>query len=133
IGVKDGRFYRTDEPSRGESYADILRRQRQEAVEVTQESKPGEESKKFAMQAFGAHFIEVRVDPDLGTVRVARVVSGIAAGRIINPKTAHSQAIGGMVGGLGMALLEHTVRDERNARVVTNNLADYRVPVHADI
>ena len=72
------------------------------------------------------------MDPDLGTVRVARVVSAIAAGRIINPKTAHSQAIGGVVGGIGMALLEGTVWDPRNARIVNANLADYHVPVNAD-
>jgi xanthine dehydrogenase YagR molybdenum-binding subunit len=117
----------------GESYAAILRRQNREAVEVTHESKPGDEQKKYALHAFGAQFVEVRVDPDLGTVRVARVVSGFAAGRIINPKTAHSQAIGGIVGGLGMALLEETVRDARNGRVVNANLADYHVPVHADV
>jgi xanthine dehydrogenase YagR molybdenum-binding subunit len=133
VGVEDGRLFRKDEPGRGETYAEIFRRQRREAVEVTQESKPGDERKKFSMHAFGAHFLEVRVDPDLGTVRVARVVSGFAAGRIINPKTARSQAIGGIVGGLGMALLEETVRDRRNGRVVNANLADYHMPVHADV
>ena len=85
------------------------------------------------MRAFGTQFVEVRVDPDLGTVRVARVVSRVAAGRLINPKTARSQAIGGIVGGIGMALLEDTVWDPRNARVVNANFADYHVPVHADI
>jgi xanthine dehydrogenase YagR molybdenum-binding subunit len=100
---------------------------------VTRESKAGDEAKKFSMHAFGAQFVEVRVDPDLGTVRVARVVSRVAAGRIINPKTARSQAIGGIVGGIGMALLEETVWDPRNARVVNANFADYHVPVHADI
>src|SRR5437763_12850689 len=85
------------------------------------------------MHAFGAHFVEVRIDPDLATVRVARVVSASAAGRIVNPKTARSQAIGGVVGGLGMGLLEETVWDARNARVVNANLADYHVPVHADV
>jgi xanthine dehydrogenase YagR molybdenum-binding subunit len=104
-----------------------------EAVEVTQESSPGEEQKKFSMHVFGAHFVEVRVDPDFGTVRVARVVSGFAAGRIINPKTAHSQAIGGIVGGLGMVLLEEGIRDVRNARMVNANLADYMVPVNLDV
>jgi xanthine dehydrogenase YagR molybdenum-binding subunit len=73
------------------------------------------------------------VDLDLGRVRVARVVSGFGAGRIINPKTAHSQIIGGTVGGIGMALLEETVWDPRDARVVNANLADYHVPVSADI
>src|SRR5262249_42200192 len=103
------------------------------AVEVTHESRPGGETKKFSMHAFGAHFVEVRVDPDFGTVRVARVVSAFAAGRIINPTPAHSQAIGGIVGGLGMALLEETIRDPRNGRVVNANFADYHVPVNADV
>ena len=133
VDVEDGRLFRKDEPGRGETYADVLRRHGKEAIEVTQESKPGDAAKKFSMHAFGAQFVEVRVDPDLATVRVARVVSGFAAGRIINPKTAHSQAIGGIVGGLGMALLEETVRDRRNGRVVNASLADYHVPVHADI
>ncbi len=116
-----------------DDYAAVLKRHGKDSVEVTHKSQPGEETKKFSMRAFGTHFIEVRVDPDLGTVRVARVVSRIAAGRIINPKTAGSQAIGGIVGGIGMALLEHTVWDPRNARVVNANLADYHVPVNADI
>jgi xanthine dehydrogenase YagR molybdenum-binding subunit len=85
------------------------------------------------MHAFGAQFVEVRVDQDLGLVRVARVVSAFAAGRIINPKTARSQIIGGIVGGLGMGLLEETVWDARNARVVNANFADYHVPVNADV
>jgi xanthine dehydrogenase YagR molybdenum-binding subunit len=133
VGVADGRLFLQSEPARGESYADVLGRHGQEAVEVTQESRPGGETEKFSMHAFGAHFVEVRVDPDVGTVRVARVVSGFGAGRIINSKTAGSQAIGGIVGGLGMALLEETVRDRRNGRVVNANLADYLVPVHADV
>jgi xanthine dehydrogenase YagR molybdenum-binding subunit len=133
VAVENGRLFVRGEPSRGESYTAILKRHRKDALEVTRESKPGEEAKKFSMHAFGAHFVEVRVDADLGMVRVARVVSAFAAGKIINPKTAHSQAIGGIVGGLGMALLEETVRDHRNGRVVNANLADYLVPVHLDI
>jgi xanthine dehydrogenase YagR molybdenum-binding subunit len=118
---------------RGPAYAEILRRHRKEAVEATRESKQGPEGEKFAMRAFGAQFVEVRVDADLGTVRVARVVTAIAAGRIVNPKTARSQAIGGVVGGLGMGLLEETVWDRRNARIVNANFADYHVPTHADV
>jgi xanthine dehydrogenase YagR molybdenum-binding subunit len=114
-------------------YAEALKRHGKEAVEVMHRSKVGGEAEKFSMRAFGAVFVEVRVDPDLGTVRLARVVSRIAAGRIVNPKTARSQAVGGIVGGLGMALLEETVWDPRNARVVTANLADYHVPVNADV
>ena len=115
------------------NYAEILKRHGRESIEVTHRSKVEGEAEKFSMRAFGAQFVEVRVDPDLGTVRVARVVSRVAAGRLINPKTARSQAIGGIVGGIGMALLEDTVWDPRNARVVNANFADYHVPVHADI
>src|SRR4051812_17139771 len=133
VSVADGRLFLKSDSKRRESYADILKRHKKESVEVTQESKPGEEQKKYSMHAFGAQFVEVRVDPDVGTVRVARVVSGFAEGRIINPKTAHSQGIGGIVGGLGMALLEEAVRDHRNGRVINANLEQYMVPVNADV
>jgi xanthine dehydrogenase YagR molybdenum-binding subunit len=133
VAAEGGRLFLKDEPSRGETYVDLLRRHRQEAAEVTHRSKPGDETRQFSIHAFGAHFVEVRVDPDLGTVRVARVVSGFAAGRIINPKTAGSQAIGGIVGGLGMALLEEALRDPRNGRVVNADFEKYMVPVNADV
>jgi xanthine dehydrogenase YagR molybdenum-binding subunit len=133
IGVDDGKLFLKSDSKKGESYAEILIRHRKDSIEAKVESKPGDETKKFSMHSFGGHFVEVRVDADFGTVRVARVVSGFGAGRIINPKTANSQAIGGIVGGLGMALLEETVWDGRNARIVNSNLADYHVPVHADI
>jgi len=68
-----------------------------------------------------------------GEVRVVRVVAAYAAGTILNPRTARSQLQGGIVWGIGMALQEHTVRDLRTARVVTRDLADYHVPVHADV
>ena len=116
-----------------DNYAEILTRRGKEFVEVTHKSKVGGDAERFSMRAFGANFVEVRVDPDLGTVRVARVVSRVAAGRIVNPKTARSQSVGGIVGGIGMALLEETVWDPRNARIVNANLADYHVPVNADI
>ena len=86
-----------------------------------------------SMHEYGALFAEVTVDPDLGLVRVTRLVGAYAAGRIVNPLTAHSQAIGGMVGGIGMALLEQTKLDPRYGRVVNGTLADYLVPVNADI
>ncbi|HLJ97864.1 MAG TPA: xanthine dehydrogenase family protein molybdopterin-binding subunit, partial [Gemmataceae bacterium] len=114
------------------NYAEALKRLGKDAIEVTHQSKV-EKTEQFTARAFGAIFVEVRVDPDLGTVRVARVVGRFAAGRIVNLKTAHSQAIGGIVGGIGMALLEETIWDPRNARIVNANLADYHVPVNADI
>ncbi|MDQ2647307.1 MAG: xanthine dehydrogenase family protein molybdopterin-binding subunit [Myxococcota bacterium] len=91
------------------------------------------ERKRYSSHSFGAHFVELKIDADLRQIRVTRCVSAFAAGKILNPKTAHSQYIGGMVWGIGLALLEHTARDPRNGRVVTRDLADYHVPVHADI
>lgn len=77
--------------------------------------------------------MEVKVDPDFGTVRVARVIEATACGRIMNPKTSHSQEIGGVVWGIGMALMEETQIDRRLGRMMNRNLAEYHVPVHADV
>ena len=96
-------------------------------------TQPGEEQKTHSSYGFGAVFAEVRVDPDLGTIRATRIIGAYDAGRIVNPKLAHSQCIGGMVGGLGMALLEEGVWDPRYGRVVNANLAEYHVPVCADV
>ena len=85
------------------------------------------------MHAFGAHFAEVRVDPDLGEIRVSRFVGAFDGGRILNAKTARSQFIGGIVYGIGMALLEKTHVDAETGRVVNANIAEYLVPVNADI
>jgi CO/xanthine dehydrogenase Mo-binding subunit len=81
---------------------------------------------------FAAKFVEVRVDAELGIVRVARVVSAIDGGRILNEKLARSQIIGGTVGGIGQALLEETVTDG-TGRIANATLADYLVPVNADV
>ncbi|HEY2509283.1 MAG TPA: molybdopterin cofactor-binding domain-containing protein, partial [Polyangiaceae bacterium] len=91
------------------------------------------ERKNHSCHSFGADFVEVRVDPELGQVRVSRVVAAFGAGKILNAKTARSQFMGGIVWAMGMALEEHTVRDARTARVVTRDLADYHVPVNADV
>jgi xanthine dehydrogenase YagR molybdenum-binding subunit len=112
--------------------ADVLRRLDQ-PVDVTAQTRPGDEATRYSMHAFGAVFAEVAVDPDLGTVRVPRLTGAYAAGRIVNPKTARSQAIGGMVMGLGMALLERTAVDARTGRVVNGSIAEYLVPVNADV
>ena len=85
------------------------------------------------MHAFGAHFAEVRVDPISGEVRVARWVGAFDCGRILNAKTARSQIIGGIIFGIGMALMEHTVADPAAGRILTPNLSGYLVPVHADV
>ena len=78
-------------------------------------------------------FAEVRVDEDFGAIRVARVVTAVAAGRILNPKTARSQVMGAIVGGIGAALEEESVLDHRVGRFVNHNLAEYHVPVNADV
>jgi xanthine dehydrogenase YagR molybdenum-binding subunit len=101
-------------------------------TDATAEIKPGDEGTRFSMHAFGAVFVEVAVDPDLGETRVRRIVGAYGAGRIVNPKMARSQCIGGMIGGIGMALMEHSVVDARNGRVANANFAEYAVPVHAD-
>jgi xanthine dehydrogenase YagR molybdenum-binding subunit len=102
-------------------------------VEATASAEPGDESEEFSTYAFGAVFAEVRVDPDLGTIRVPRIVGAYDAGVIVNPKTARSQIIGGMVGGVGMALLEQADWDARYGRVMNANIAEYLVPVNADV
>ena len=94
---------------------------------------PGDEAKTHSSVGFGAVFAEVRVDPDLCTIRVARVIGAYDAGRIINPRLAHSQCIGGMVGGIGMALLEEAEWDANLGRVANATIAEYLVPVCADI
>ena len=87
----------------------------------------------LSFYSFGAHFVEVRVDEQLGRVRVSRVVSVMDCGRILNPKTAASQIRGAIVFGIGMALMEQTLYDPATARVLTDNLADYHVPVNSDV
>jgi xanthine dehydrogenase YagR molybdenum-binding subunit len=103
-------------------------------VEVKADSKPPEDAKKkFSMHAFGAVFVEVRVDPDLGTVRVSRITGAYGGGRVLNPKTARSQIIGGIVYGIGMALEEETLIDTRNGRYMNAELDEYHLPVNADV
>jgi xanthine dehydrogenase YagR molybdenum-binding subunit len=119
--------------SRREAYREIVARRGGEPVEAEESSAPGDERTRYSMHAFGAVFVEVAVDPDLATSRVRRVVGAYAAGRIVNPRLARSQCIGGMTGGIGMALMEQTVLDPRDGRVVTASLADYLVPVNPDV
>ncbi len=102
-------------------------------VEVRAGARPGAEREAYSMHGFGAVYAEVRVDADLGIVRVPRIVGVYGVGRLLNAKTAHSQLVGGIVWGVGMALLEESHRDARHGRIVNGNLADYHVPVNADI
>ncbi|WP_043540348.1 xanthine dehydrogenase family protein molybdopterin-binding subunit [Salinarimonas rosea] len=110
-----------------------LRRSGRDSAAAEGASSPGKEAQEYESAAFGAVFAEVRVDPELGTVRVARLVGGYDVGRVVNPKLARSQCIGGMVQGIGMALSEEAVFDRHCGRVMNANLSDYLVPVCADV
>jgi len=118
---------------RSDSYADVVRRAGGKPIEARSKAAPGEERSKYVNLAFGAQFAEVLVDPDLGMVRVSRMVGAFAPGRVLNARTARSQLMGGMVWGIGMALHEHSVYDERIARIMSRDLADYHVPANADV
>src|SRR5882724_8692119 len=102
-------------------------------VEADGEIRPGRNNKDFSQQSYGAHFAEIGVDEDTGEVRVRRMLGVFTAGRILNAKTARSQAIGGMVFGVGAALHEEVALDPRFGYFVNHDLAEYHVPVHADI
>jgi xanthine dehydrogenase YagR molybdenum-binding subunit len=129
----DGRLFLRADPSRGERYQEIFARHGLDVLEVTEMTQPGAEHNQYSMNAFGALFAEVAVDRDLGIIRVRRLVGAYAAGRIVNPRMARSQSIGGMVGGIGMALMEHTITDRTSGRIVNADLANYLAPVNADI
>lgn len=133
IVLENGRIQSRSNPSKGETLHDLLARSRQPFIEAEANSKPGPEKDQYSMYAFGAQFAEIRIDSDLGQMRVSRMVGCFAAGKILNAKTARSQFMGGMVWGIGMALLEHAVMDQRLGRWVNNNLAEYHVPVNADV
>ena len=117
----------------GESVQTLLTRHGGSPIQGKADSKPGDETQQYAMHAFGAVFVEVRVDPDLGAIRVSKVVGAYGAGRVLNPKTARSQLIGGITFGIGMALMEHTITDLRSGRYVNADIAEYHIPVHADV
>lgn len=133
IVAENGRLQLRTDAKQGESFSSLLKRNGGKSLESTTESKPGDEKEKYSMFAFGAVFAEVRVDEALGEVRLTRLIGAYAAGRIINAKTARSQLLGGMVWGTSMALQEYTARDNRTNRIMNPNLAEYHVPVNADI
>ncbi|MHA7869297.1 MAG: xanthine dehydrogenase family protein molybdopterin-binding subunit [Salipiger thiooxidans] len=130
VTARSGRLWRNDD-DRSEAYEDILARAGLELIrgEGTG-AREGEPT--HAMFSHGAVFAEVLVDPDLGQVRVSRLIGAFAAGRIINPALARSQLLGGMIWGIGMALQEEALHDTRSGRFVNNDLAGYHVPVNAD-
>jgi xanthine dehydrogenase YagR molybdenum-binding subunit len=132
--ARDGRLFRRDDETRSESYADILVRAGFAEIDASGSGAADPAAQAdYAMHAHGAVFAEVKVDPDLGQVRVTRMVGAFAAGRIINPKLVRSQLLGGMIWGVSFALHEEAGLDRRSGRVMNANLADYHVPVNADV
>ena len=115
------------------AYTDVLKQHNLSQLEVTKDSQAGDERNRFSIYSFAVHFVQVLVHPLTGVVRIKRVVTVADAGKIINEKTAASQIMGGVVSGIGMALMEDAVFDHRFGRCVNNNLADYHVPVSVDV
>jgi xanthine dehydrogenase YagR molybdenum-binding subunit len=133
VAVEDGWLGVRGDAARRETFAAILARHGGSPIEARATADPGDAGKKFALHSFGAVFADVRVDPDLGTIRLHRLHGTYDIGRRLNEKTARSQLIGGLVWGAGLAMFEETLRDVRNGRVANANLAEYHVPVNADI
>lgn len=131
---QDGGWLRaSDDAARREAFRALARRQAK-PLEAQGEAHPDEEDeKRFAARSFGALFVEARVDPALGIVRVPRIVAAYSVGRLLNEKTGISQLQGGIVWGVGMALTEESLLDPAAGRYVNENLAEYHVPVNADI
>jgi len=155
IGYGDGRLFVTGDDSHHDSYVDIMSRSNKTEMEAcattlplsgagltipsarcTPTAIPDEQNsnaKQYSFHSFGAQFAEVMVDEDLGTIRVTRFTSVHDVGRIMNEKTARSQIIGGVIFGIGAALMEATEYDKRWGNCVVRTLADYHVPVHLDV
>jgi len=115
------------------AYTDILKQNNLPEIDLTRESRGGQEQQKYSMYSYAVHFVKVQVHPETGVIRVSRVVTTADAGTIVSEKTAESQMIGGVVGGIGMALMEEGVIDHRYGRYVNNNFADYHIPANADV
>jgi xanthine dehydrogenase YagR molybdenum-binding subunit len=132
VGLADGKLVNRRDNARAVSIADTMRHGAVDQIERELTTHPAEDDGR-AHNTHSAVFAEVKVDEQLGVIRVTRVVSAIAAGRILNTKTASSQIIGGVVWGIGMALHEETAIDHRIGRIMNANFAEYHVPVHADV
>ena len=133
VGSRDGGLVALEDDSRFESYTSILARAKRESLSVKGAAAAPVETKHWSMHSFGAVFCEVRVNAVTGELRVSRVLGSYDCGRILNAKTASSQFRGGIVMGLGLAMMEETQFDERKGRIMNPSLAEYHVPVHMDV
>jgi xanthine dehydrogenase YagR molybdenum-binding subunit len=130
LALADGKLVSKRDPSRAVSIADAMRHGALDRITQEATTNPSQDP---AYHTHSAIFAEVKIDEQLGVIRVMRVVSAIAAGRILNTKTASSQILGGVVWGIGMALHEETLIDHRFGRIMNANIAEYHVPVNADV
>ena len=133
VTVNNGWVISRADPSKRDPAAAVIARNGGKPIEAIATTKPGDEKQQFAFHSFGAVFTEVHVDADLGTIRVPRIVAVYDVGSLLNEKTAHSQLMGGLVWGIGSALTEKSELDTRYGRYTNANLAEYHVPVNADV
>jgi xanthine dehydrogenase YagR molybdenum-binding subunit len=133
LELVEGHLRLKAKPEQRIAVAEVMKKNGLTEISETHNGTPPPERNNYVSASHGAQFVEVKVDPDLGTVKVTRVIEATATGRIINPLTSHSQEIGGVVWGIGMALTEATEVDHRFGRMMSATLADYHVPVNADV
>ena len=133
VTTTKGGLHVVDAPAIGETYADILARHGLPEITADGERNPQANGGPPPNGSFAARFAEVRVDTDLGLLRVTRIVSAVDAGRILNEKLARSQIIGGTVMGIGMTMLEETVFDPETGRIANATFGDYLIPANADV
>jgi xanthine dehydrogenase YagR molybdenum-binding subunit len=133
VTFTDGHVRMRHEPSRSVSFMDAMRHSRTKTIDKTVSARPSPKRKKISCYTHSAIFAEVHIDEDFGTIHVPRVVTAVTPGYPVNPKTARSQVMGGVVWGIGMALEEESVIDHAFGRFMNHNLAEYHVPVNADV
>lgn len=133
LTFENGTISSKKDKSKSVTLAALLSSNKLEDFEVENLSKAAEEAKKYSIYSFSVHFVKVLVNPNLGKIRLAHVVSCADIGTVINQKTSAGQMFGGAVGGIGMGLMEALEIDHRFGRPINNNFADYHVPVNADI
>ncbi len=128
-----GRLRRRGDQAPGQPYRDIAASAGRAIEAEASAQRDPQVAGRYSMHAFGTVMVEVAIDPDVGTIRVRRAVGAYGIGRVVNPRLARSQCIGGMIGGIGMALMERTALDGRDGRPVNAHMADYLMPVNLDI
>jgi xanthine dehydrogenase YagR molybdenum-binding subunit len=133
VTFTDGHVRVRHEPSRSVSFVEAMKRSRTKTIDKTVSARPSPKRKKISCYTHSAIFAEVHIDEDFGTIHVPRVVTAVTPGYPVNPKTARSQVMGGIVWGIGMALEEESVIDHAFGRFMNHNLAEYHVPVNADV